>query len=162
MDQLKALLAACEGKEFVDRRDKAIVLLLLDAVLRRGEVSRVKLADLDVKARNVRIAGRHGRVRLAPFGVQACRAVEQYLQVRARHPQAGDEALWLGERGQLTEKAIDTLIRRRGAQAGVENVHAQRLRHTLPPSSLWRMVERKGSSCNWVGGAASKRFDATP
>ena len=38
-DQLRALLKSCEGREFVQRRDLAIVYLFLDCGLRRAELA---------------------------------------------------------------------------------------------------------------------------
>jgi site-specific recombinase XerD len=38
-DQLRALLKACEGRSFEDRRDTAIVRVLIDTGMRRGELA---------------------------------------------------------------------------------------------------------------------------
>lgn len=36
-DQVKALIRACDGSSFLDRRDMAIIRVLLDTGIRRGE-----------------------------------------------------------------------------------------------------------------------------
>ena len=39
LDQLRALLKACEGDRFEDRRDMALIRLLIDTGIRRGEAA---------------------------------------------------------------------------------------------------------------------------
>ena len=46
--QIKALLGACSGGTFEDRRDEAIIRLLADAGLRRAERLGMKVEDLDL------------------------------------------------------------------------------------------------------------------
>ena len=48
---MKALLAACEGKEFADRRDAALVHLFLDTGVRLAELTGVTLDDVDLSGR---------------------------------------------------------------------------------------------------------------
>ena len=54
-DQLIRLLKACEGKQHAERRDTAIIRLLLDTGMRRHELATLKLTDIDFDT-NVAIA----------------------------------------------------------------------------------------------------------
>jgi integrase len=47
-EELKAILDACAGADFDARRDTAIVRLLLDAGMRRGELAGLKRDDIDM------------------------------------------------------------------------------------------------------------------
>jgi site-specific recombinase XerD len=47
-DEIKRVLKACEGKEFADRRDMAILRLLIDSGMRRAELAHLTLADVDL------------------------------------------------------------------------------------------------------------------
>ena len=47
---MKALLASCDRRRTVGRRDYAIVLLLARLGLRRGEVAAIQLDDIDWRA----------------------------------------------------------------------------------------------------------------
>jgi integrase/recombinase XerD len=51
-DQLRALIKACEGKSFIDRRDDAIVRLLMETGMRAGEVIGLQVVDVDLKRRS--------------------------------------------------------------------------------------------------------------
>jgi integrase/recombinase XerD len=46
-DQIKALLKTCTGKTFADRRDQAILRLLLDSGMRNSECVGINRAEID-------------------------------------------------------------------------------------------------------------------
>ncbi|HLZ22120.1 MAG TPA: phage integrase N-terminal SAM-like domain-containing protein [Ktedonobacterales bacterium] len=89
-EAIRALLKVCEGKGFEERRDTAIMRLLLDTGMRRAELVGICLDDLDLDEQEVRVLGKGRRYRVAAFGAKATRAVDTYLRLRARHPKAGD------------------------------------------------------------------------
>ncbi|HZD00099.1 MAG TPA: tyrosine-type recombinase/integrase, partial [Actinomycetes bacterium] len=67
--QCKALLRACEGKGFRDRRDEALVRLLLETGLRAGEAIALETTDVDLADGVLLVArGKGGKGRLVPFG----------------------------------------------------------------------------------------------
>jgi len=136
-DQVTRLLKVCEGREFEDRRDTAIVRLMLEpGGLRLSEVTNLAVADLDLDVDVVRVLGKGRRVRSVPFGAKTGQALSRYVRARARHPLALNPALWLGGRGMaLTTSGVTQLLRRRAAAAGIEHLHPHQLRHTA--AHLW-------------------------
>ena len=50
-EQLRALLKACEGKDFYARRDTTIIRLFVATGLRVSELNRLGVADVDLTAR---------------------------------------------------------------------------------------------------------------
>ena len=85
-DQLRALLRACESKTLRDRRDEALVRLLVETGLRAGEAIALTVDDVDLTAGTVTIRrGKGGRGRIAAF---SSRALDRYLRLRigARRP----------------------------------------------------------------------------
>ena len=99
--------------------------------------------DLDLQAREIRIAGKGGTARTVKIGHQAARSLDRYLRARARHA-AGAPARSCGSassnRGPLTATGIYQLIARRGRQCGV-TVYPHRFRHHF--SHTW--LERGGA-----------------
>lgn len=79
------------------------------------------------------VLGKGRRPRSVPFGTKAAAALDRYLRTRARHRQADDRRLWLGENGRspMTANGIAQMIRRRGREVGVEGLHAHRFRHSF-------------------------------
>jgi len=128
-DQLRALLRACEGKGFRERRDTAIMRLFIDTGMRRSELAYLKLADLDLEHNVALVMGKGRRARACPFGRKTAQALDRYVRARAQHRHAESEALWVGPQGPLRDSAVDLMIRRRSKQAGLEGVHAHLMRH---------------------------------
>jgi site-specific recombinase XerD len=136
-DQLRALLKACAGPNMRDRRDEAIVRLMLETGMRAGEVVGLAVADLDL-ARGTAIVrrGKGGKGRMVPFGPQASRAIDRYLRARRTHRLALTPALWLGDRGKaFTYYALHKSLAYRAEEAGIEGFHPHLLRHTA--ASRW-------------------------
>jgi site-specific recombinase XerD len=129
-EQLRRLLRACEGTGFEERRDMALLRLLMDTGMRRAECAGLKLADVDFDAEVAVVMGKGRRSRACPFGRRTAQALDRYLRVRARHPHADAAWLWLGKKGRLTDTGILQMIRRRGRTAGIEHIYVHLFRHT--------------------------------
>jgi site-specific recombinase XerD len=135
--ELRRLVRACDGRTFADRRDLAMVLLLVDCGLRLGELAALGLDDVNLPGRVVQVAGKGSRRsgprrRAVPLGVRTARALDRYLRERRHHPHAERPALWLGARGgpTLGDDGIDMAVKRRARAAGLQGVHPHMLRHT--------------------------------
>lgn len=129
-DELARLLRACAGTDFDARRDTALIRLLIDTGMRRGELVELKLTDIDFD-HDVAVVMRKGRrARSCPFGHKTAQALDRYLRLRTRHPHAALEALWLGRKGALAANSVLQLVRRRGRQAGIADLHPHVFRHT--------------------------------
>lgn len=133
--QLDALIKACAGSGFEARRDKAIVLVLLDTGVRLSELAGMKLSDV-AEGRSphpwtIAVTGKGNKGRPVALGKSAATALHWYLGSRAKHPRAGDPWLWLGLKGHLTTNGIAQMLRRRGRLAGVDHLNPHRFRHTF-------------------------------
>ena len=98
--QLKALVKACAGKAFRERRDVALVRLMTETGLRAGEVVGLGVADVNVGQGTALVRrGKGGKGRIVPFGPQTSQAIDRYMRVRASRVRARSPRLWLGDRG---------------------------------------------------------------
>jgi integrase/recombinase XerD len=130
--QLKALLAACQGTSFLDRRDDALVRLMAETGLRAGEAAALGVGDVDLRSGSVTVRrGKGGKGRLVPIGPQTGRAIDRYLRARRSHPLAGTPALWLGARNTgFGYAGLHKALAARAAAAGISGFHPHVLRHT--------------------------------
>jgi site-specific recombinase XerD len=136
--ELTALLTVTAGKGFEQRRDHAIIRLFVDSGIRLGEMAGLTLADIDLDVHDViHVVGKGSRPRAVPFGSRTGTALDRYLRERAKHKLAKLPNLWIGARGgPMTESGIAQMLRRRGAEAGVTDLHPHRFRHTF--AHLWK------------------------
>lgn len=130
-DELVAILAATDGKDFRSLRDTAIIRLYIDNGARREEIANLKVTDLDLPRGEARILAKGGIERVVPFGSKAAQALDRYLRQRDRHPHASLDHLWLGTKGAFTGDGIRQMLERVGERAGVEHLHAHRFRPTF-------------------------------
>jgi site-specific recombinase XerD len=131
------LLATAKGQDFDARRDTAILMLFLDTGMRLGELSGLKVEDIDFTDNVALVLGKGRRPRACPFGSKVARALDRYLRARRQHRDAEREQLWLGKRGALTATGVEQMVRRRAKQAGIEGLHPHIFRHTF--AHTWRM-----------------------
>ncbi len=131
-EQLRKLVQACEGKDWDDRRDMAVVRLFLDSGMRLSELANLKVADVDLDARVAIVLGKGRRPRACPFGAKTAGVLDRWMHLRARDPRAATtDALWLGVRGAMGTPGIRSLIERRAKIAGIGHVHAHLFRHSF-------------------------------
>jgi site-specific recombinase XerD len=129
-DQIKALLKTCTAKTFADRRDQAILRLLLDSGMRNSECVGINRADIDWVENAVLVMGKGRRGRTCYFGTKTALALDRYERERAKHRLAGTtDAFWLGRDGPLSSSGLERLVRRRGVQAGIDGLYPHMLRH---------------------------------
>lgn len=137
-EQATLLLAACRGTDLIARRDLAMLSLLLDTGIRRGELAGLHLGDLTLGQRLAFIeasTSKSRRGRAVVYGDATAKALMRYL----RHPKAprtDEAALWVARTGRpLTGNEVYHTIGRRARQAGLR-VHPHQLRHTWASSML--------------------------
>ncbi|MFE4691205.1 tyrosine-type recombinase/integrase [Streptomyces sp. NPDC056749] len=141
---LKKLFAACKGKTYADRRDTALLMLLLDTGVRLSEVTDRHVGDLDLDMKVLHVLGKANRVRPVPFGNACATALDRYLRAAAKHKGRAldddDMWLWWGDRNKmqrLTIWGVGTMLKRRCAEAGIDDLHPHQFRHTF--AHLWKV-----------------------
>jgi integrase/recombinase XerD len=135
VEQVNALLAATDGDEVADLRDKALLELMYATGARVSEAVGLNVDDV-VDADVVRLTGKGSKQRIVPLGSYARAAIDAYL-VRARPILSAKgratPALFLGMRGaRLSRQNVWLIIRAAAekAQLGVE-VSPHTLRHSF-------------------------------
>lgn len=152
-EEIGKLLKACGGKRFEDRRDAAIVRLLLDTGLRREEIAGLKLEDVDFDHNTLTVMGKGGRGRTVPFGHKAARDLDRYLRVRQAHREVASPSLWLGKAGRMTGSGIYQVVRDRAAQVGLK-VFTHQLRHTF--AHMWLAADGQEGDLMRLAGWRSR------
>lgn len=135
-DEVIALLAACKGQSFENRRDEAIIRLFIDTGMRAAELTNLRVDDIDREQQVALVMGKGGRGRACPYGARTADALRRYLRARVKHPMATKyDRLWLGKKGPMTDSGVRQMLERRAVDAGIEGLHPHRFRHTF--AHLW-------------------------
>lgn len=155
-DQLKRLLKACQGKELKDRRDEAIVRLMLETGLRSNEVLALQVSDVDVHEGTATVhRGKGGKGRIVPFSVQTASAVDRYMRARRDHRLSVTGDLWLGGGGKgLGYYGLSKTLKERALAAGIEGFHLHLMRHTA--ATRWLAAGGSESGLMAVAGWSTR------
>ncbi|NWJ96706.1 MAG: tyrosine-type recombinase/integrase [Chloroflexi bacterium] len=122
-----ALRAATSG--YISCRNLAMVSLLLDSGIRRGELLSIRLDGLDLEHCRATVSGKTGE-RFAFFSVGCRRALADYLDQYRGDQGAAIHPLWLTENGDpLSYGGFGMVIRRLEKASGID-FHPHKLRHT--------------------------------
>lgn len=154
---LRALLDVTKGRAFMERRDHAIIRVLIDTGMRRGELASIRLVDVDLDDQVLLVQRtKTGTGRLIPIGSKSVAAVDRYVRERTRHRHADRPELWLGLHGPLTGEGVRQLIAARCRQAGVRHIHPHQFRHTS--AHRWLMAGGQEQDlariAGWTPGSA--------
>jgi site-specific recombinase XerD len=134
-EEISRMLAVCDSDyehnaRFLGSRNKAIVLVLLDAGVRLSELLSMMLEDVNTSNGNIKVIGKGSKERVVRIGKVAQKSLWRYLMHR---PDNGCHELWLSEEGRpLSCTGIQCLVKRLKERAGVNgsgSVH--RFRHTF-------------------------------
>jgi len=133
LDDMRRLIKSAEaGRDFESRRDAALLRLFACTGGRLSEVTKIRLADVDVKDRTVVVTGKGDKTRKLKFDHKCALALDRYLRIRASHAAAELDVLWLGTRRRvpMTPSGIRQIIERRGERLGLD-IHPHLFRHTF-------------------------------
>jgi integrase/recombinase XerC len=116
-------------------RDRAIVLLMLLGGLRAAEVRSLRLADVDVGLRQVRVTGKGNKQRIVPVDRAFFVELTGYLRTE-RPPGVATPECFVVLRGPttgraMTEAGLRRIFRTHRARSGATRVRPHRLRHTF-------------------------------
>lgn len=167
-DDIGALLKACAGDDFAERRDMALVRLLLDTGLRRAELAGLMLwreeerkdetvrveGDVDLDNQLLTVMGKGRRPRLVPYGRKSAAVLDAYLRCRRVREDSDLPHLWIGQHGGLTASGVYQVVVARAKQAGLKGVYTHSLRHTW--AHLWRLQGGSEGDLMQLGGWKSR------
>ena len=138
-DKVNRLLRAVSTKaNGLMRRDRAILLLLLDTGIKVHELVDLRVDDLDLDVgtgyvwvgQDLQSGGR-----CLTLGSESCASLRAYMRVRASVP--GAERLFVSRQGRpLSVRTVQRLVSGYAHVAGLEGVSARTLRYTFAHDAL--------------------------
>lgn len=110
-------------------RDKALIDVLFSTGIRREELTKIKLTDIDLQDRSIKIHGKGGKFRTVYFSARCELAIKDYIASK----KFSSDYLFSSEKQttqdhKLCGGALAKAVKVIGKNAGVKNVHCHKFR----------------------------------
>ena len=140
---LPSVLSIDEGNDIMNSvdqskwggvRDRAILELLYGCGLRVTEVSDMKISNIYLQEKFVRVVGKGNKERVVPMGDPAAEAVTAYLAVRPEPADAkSEDILFLNKSGkQLSRISVFNMVKKQAMLAGItKEISPHTFRHSF-------------------------------
>jgi len=145
-EEVERIIASCDLKSPMGRRNRAILLLLARLGLRAGDIVKLSLRDIDWEGAWLYVSGKGRRQTRLPLTQEVGDAIVDYMQ--HGRPQTEIDLLFIRSRAPFrafaSNKTVSTIVARAMRQAGVTcpgRGAAHVLRHSVATSML-----RQGAS----------------
>ena len=139
-DQLRRLFASVDLTSPNGYRDYAIMLLLLDTGIRCSELAGLKVEDVDLDSRLIKVWGKGNKQRLVPIGAKVQKALWKYIHRHRPDPALPRyHHLFLTRDGRpLTKDRVEAIVECYGKRAGITGVRVSphTFRHTMAVTYL--------------------------
>jgi len=142
VEEVRRLLNAPDCSRPLGLRNRAMLEVLYGAAVRREELVRLTVFDVDLQEKTLRALGKGRKERLLPLGTAAARYLEQYLQTA--RPKLLDpansptDALWLGRcHKPFGIHGVSQIVERYGREAAIGKPVSP---HTLRRSCATHML----------------------
>ena len=136
VEEVEALIDACDIKKPSGVRDRAILELLYSSGLRVSEVASLEFQHLDLERSCLRLWGKGFKERIVPFGETAREALLEYLNGVRNLLLKGRKSRYIfvsGPEGRpLSRQSIWNMVKRCALKAGItKRITPHTLRHTF-------------------------------
>ena len=139
-DQVMQMLSVIDTSTPIGHRDATITITLMDTGLRASELANLRLVDVNLNQRSLKVLGKGAKERTVPIAATVQRAIAKYL--RSYRPRPANQLvdhLFLTRAGKpLSVNRIEAIIENCGRKAGIEGVRCSphTFRHTFALSYL--------------------------
>ncbi len=114
----------------IELRNHCFIALMLDSGLRRGEISRINVGDVDFRNHTLLVRGKGSKQRIVPLGDVTCSLMSNYIS-RCLHRSA-DKPFFLDRSGcRCSDNLVKLVCHRLKQSTGIERMHPHLLRHTF-------------------------------
>ncbi len=132
LEESVLLLEAAAKLSSHPERDHAVFRLLLQTGCRVGELVKLKVYDLNLEEKYIKVTGKGNKQRLIPLTPNTCQALEKYMDVRSKII-SDQDSLFLDSNGNpLNWYIISETFKMLCLETGIEkpNLTLHKLRHT--------------------------------
>ncbi len=131
-EEIRDLLSCFNPNNPIDFRNKCFVVLMLDCGLRRGEIPRLNIGDVNLKNNTLLVRGKGSKQRIVPIGDSCSKLLSDYFPLPAQTLYSSDFPFFCDRLGnRCTDNLIKQVFQDLKERSGIERLHPHLLRHTF-------------------------------
>ncbi|MEN6568962.1 MAG: site-specific tyrosine recombinase XerD [Rikenellaceae bacterium] len=139
--EVESIINSVDRSTYEGERNKTILEVLYSCGLRVSEAVNLKISNLYLEERFIRVMGKGSKERLVPLGEPAAEALNLYLQIRRRLPinRNCEDVVFLNRRGgKMSRQMIFMIVKNQAKIAGISKEISP---HTFRHSFATHLVE---------------------
>ncbi len=130
--QVLKILNSLNNNDKYSSRDQVMFELLYSTGMRISELINVKIGDVNLEERMVKVIGKGSKERYVPFGPTTAECIKIYLDTyRHTFSQRSEYLLVNKQGGQITRQGCSKIIKKYGKIIGIESLSAHMFRHSI-------------------------------
>lgn len=140
VEEVESIMDSVPVNDVTGVRDRAILEVLYGCGLRASEAVGLRISDVFMKEKFVRVTGKGDKQRLVPIDDIALEYIAKYLEMRPEpYDKASEDVLFLNRFGKrLSRISVFNMVKRQAVMAGV---HKEISPHTFRHSFATHLVE---------------------
>lgn len=140
VEEVESLLASVDLSTWSGKRDRAMLEVLYGCGLRVSETASLKISDVFVGERFVRVFGKGSKERIVPMADVTADSITEYMAVRpAPADAASEDILFLSRfRRQMSRISVFNIVKKQAMIAGITRVISP---HTFRHSFATHLIE---------------------
>jgi site-specific recombinase XerD len=139
-EQLRQLFVVLDTTSPIGYRDFALILTLLDTGIRCSELINLKLTDVNLESRLLKVWGKGSKERLVPIGAKVQKALWKYITCYRPQPAIPryEHVFLTRDSRPLTKDRLEAIIEHYGKKASITGVRVSphTFRHTMAVTFL--------------------------
>lgn len=139
VEEINKMIDSIDIKEFLGKRNKAMVVLMYCCGLRVSEVINLKLENIHMNAKYITIIGKGDKERMMPLNDEAQKTLRDYIEhERLSLSKVPRDLLFLNYKGEaLSRQSVFKYIKKLALDNGIEKeISPHTLRHTFATHML--------------------------
>lgn len=134
-EQLRQIFESIDTISPTGYRDYAIIMTLLDTGIRCSELINLRLSDVNLDSRLLKVRGKGSKERLVPIGAKVQKAIWKYISRYRPEPAIPryDQVFLTRDGCPLTKDRLEAIVERYGKKAAITGVRVSphTFRHTM-------------------------------
>ena len=139
-EQLNRLFSTIDITSECGQRDYTVIVTLLDTGIRCSELTGLRLGDVNLESRLLKVWGKGSKERLVPIGAKVQKAIWKYLSHHRPEPSIPRyDQVFLTRNGRpLSKNRVESIVEHYGKKAGITGVRLSphTFRHTMAVTFL--------------------------